>query len=386
LNDQPYYAYLLGKVYPHGTPFFFPVAIAVKTPIALLLAALLATFLIVLKTLGGTSKTFGGASRLNALIPPAKWRKESLLPLFIACGLLLSVLPAKLTIGIRHILPIYPFVAMIGALALSWLWSVNPGTAVPIGTIVPRTYGKIAVALLMLWMVISSVTYDPDRIAYFNELSFLSSPRPVLSNSDLDMGQDLYKLSDTLRSRQVQNFTMLFNGSTDLSKAGLPPFEMLRASAPPNSQWVAASKKLIYQFDEFGWLQSEQPAAKIGNSMLLYHFSDSDLARIGSKLGYSDLATTESEAAQRESAENFLNLSASYIHAKRYEDCIAAAKKALALRPEYADAYNNICVADNMLGRFLDGKEAGEEAVRIAPNVELFQSNLKWSLYELDKK
>jgi 4-amino-4-deoxy-L-arabinose transferase-like glycosyltransferase len=379
LNDQPYYGYLLGKVYPHGTPFFFPVALAVKTPIALLLAALLATFLIF-------SKAFGGSSWWNVLRSSAEWRKESLLPLFIAGGLLLSVLPAKLTIGIRHILPIYPFVAMIGALGIRWLWSANLGTIVPKGTIIPITYWKVAVALLMLWMVLSSVSYDPDRIAYINELAILSSPRPVLSNSDLDLGQDLYKLSDTLRAHQVQYFTMLFNGSTDLSKAGLPRFEMLRGFAPPSSRWVAASKKLIYQFDEFGWLQSEQPAAKIGNSMLLYHFTDSDLARIGSKFGYTIAGTMESNAARQESPENLLNLSVSYMHAKRYEDCIAAAKKALALRPEYADAYNNICVANNMLGRFLDGKEAGEEAVRIAPNVELFQSNLKWSLYELNKK
>jgi tetratricopeptide (TPR) repeat protein len=127
--------------------------------------------------------------------------------------------------------------------------------------------------------------------------------------------------------------------------------------------------------------------------MLLYHFTDSDLTRIGSKFGYSDVTTMENNATHQKdprrvfpSAENFLNLSVTYCQAKRYEDCIVAARKALELRPEYAEAYNNICVANNMLGRFAEGKKAGQEAVRLAPNIPLFQNNLKWSLDELNKK
>jgi Flp pilus assembly protein TadD len=92
------------------------------------------------------------------------------------------------------------------------------------------------------------------------------------------------------------------------------------------------------------------------------------------------------ETSDQPTAEKYLELSAAYFQDNEFDKCIAAARKAIALRPDFGEAYNNICVAYNRLGRFADGKKAGEEAVRLAPNNQLAKNNLKWSTDELNKK
>ena len=80
--------FLLGNVYPNGRWFYFPVAFAIKSSLALLLLL-----------------PFG-------LLCPRLYRHKRrallflLLPVLVNCG---ASLRAEMNIGVRHILPIYPF-------------------------------------------------------------------------------------------------------------------------------------------------------------------------------------------------------------------------------------------------------------------------------------
>jgi tetratricopeptide (TPR) repeat protein len=77
--------------------------------------------------------------------------------------------------------------------------------------------------------------------------------------------------------------------------------------------------------------------------------------------------------------EAYLNQSLAAYQAGRYADCIAAAQKALQLRPGYSEAWNNIAAAWNAQGKFDEGIRAGEEAVRLNPNSQLAKNNLAWA-------
>lgn len=77
--------------------------------------------------------------------------------------------------------------------------------------------------------------------------------------------------------------------------------------------------------------------------------------------------------------EDFLTLSLQHYQAKRYEESIAAARQALALKPDYDRAYNNICAAYNALARWDEAIEAGEAALRLNPGNSLAANNLAWS-------
>ena len=77
--------------------------------------------------------------------------------------------------------------------------------------------------------------------------------------------------------------------------------------------------------------------------------------------------------------ETLLNQSLSAYQKQDFEGCIRFAQMALKLRPDYAEAYNNIIAANNSLGRWDAAIQAGREALRIQPDYQLARNNLRWA-------
>lgn len=85
-----------------------------------------------------------------------------------------------------------------------------------------------------------------------------------------------------------------------------------------------------------------------------------------------------------ETPEAYLDQSLAYYNAGEYLKCIEAARKAIGLRPAYADAYSNIGAAYNKLGQWDKGAEACRKALAIDPGHRLAKGNLEWALGMLD--
>jgi len=100
----------------------------------------------------------------------------------------------------------------------------------------------------------------------------------------------------------------------------------------------------------------------------------------------SGTAIFRKSAYEKPTPESYLKLSVDYYQAKQFENSIASARKALELRPGYVQAYINLCAAENALGRFAEGKKAGDEALRLDPNNQLAKNNLQWSVDGVNKK
>jgi len=77
--------------------------------------------------------------------------------------------------------------------------------------------------------------------------------------------------------------------------------------------------------------------------------------------------------------EQLLNLSLQHYQAGRFEDCIGTAREALHLRPDYAEAYNNIAAANQSLRRWDEAIDAAKEAIRIKPEFQLARNNLAYA-------
>jgi len=72
-----------------------------------------------------------------------------------------------------------------------------------------------------------------------------------------------------------------------------------------------------------------------------------------------------------------LHQSAGECRAGKYEECIATARKALALQPDYAEAYNNIAAAYLALHRWDEAIQAATQALRLKPDFEMAQKVLQ---------
>ena len=194
-NRAGHKCYLLGEVRDTGWWYFFPVALAVKTPIAFLLL-------------------LGIGAVAAARAPPGVERGRQLVPLLIACALLLVCLPSRINIGLRHVLPMYPFLAITAGSA--WrVFSCRRGR--PGARRSRRCASRLAAA-----RVFAAI---PTTSAYFNELAG-QHPERILVDSDLDDGQDLRRLADTLRARHVPVVWLAYAGSATVAEHGLPPVRL----------------------------------------------------------------------------------------------------------------------------------------------------------------
>lgn len=75
-------------------------------------------------------------------------------------------------------------------------------------------------------------------------------------------------------------------------------------------------------------------------------------------------------------AEQWLSVSLAHFQAGRYQECIDASLHAISLRPDYAEAFNNLCAADNALGQYAEAVAACERAVALKPGFQLALNNL----------
>jgi len=105
-------------------------------------------------------------------------------------------------------------------------------------------------------------------------------------------------------------------------------------------------------------------------------------AQIAAELNPSDpigpaLAAQTARAAG--TPEYFVSRSLAEYQMARYRNSIASAERALAVRPDYAEALNNVAAGHIALGEWDAGIAAAEEAVRLNPQLKIAWNNLAFA-------
>lgn len=224
-NLEGHSAYLLGHVSQRGWWYYFPVAVAVKATIPMLLLAAIGVV----------------AARRKAIHPLAA--------VLVIMGL---SLPAGINIGVRHVLPAFPFLAILAAGAF---YSRRPAV-------------RVAAVLLVASHVAESARAHPDYLAYFNQIAHGRGERFLL-DSNLDWGQDLARLGRYLQEHHIEWVYLSYFGRSSAAKMGvnakdLPPDK-------PTRGWVAVSLSNLMMKPELAWLRDRKPAARVGKSIWLYY-------------------------------------------------------------------------------------------------------------------
>ncbi len=241
-NAVGHAAYLFGEQASQGWWYYFPIALAVKTPLPII--ALVLALIIV------------AAARWRHLGRP----KHLFVYLPVVLYLLWS-LTSKINIGVRHLIPILPmtFVAL-GSLgpAAKQLWH-RWALAV--------TVAAVPLVTLLAW---------PNTIGYFNAAAGgTNGGQRIILDSNLDWNQDLWRLRDWLDQRGTPPAMIALFGSVPVEVVHLdhdpvPSDEQVRINGRPH-RLVIISKGILYSVDQpFQWLRELQPSARIGSSILVY--------------------------------------------------------------------------------------------------------------------
>jgi hypothetical protein len=125
----------------------------------------------------------------------------------------LSIMPVQ-NLGVRYLLPLFPFLIVMSAELLNVLWNWKPSQG--------AHSGKLLVTGLLLWHIVSVTTAMPNMISYFNELVSQKEKIYYLGDSNLDMGQDIKRVAQTAVVRDWKNIKLAqFGGTMDPSIYGL---------------------------------------------------------------------------------------------------------------------------------------------------------------------
>lgn len=243
-NSEGHEIYFLGEIKQRGWWYFFWVVVSIKTPLAFLVLAALG-FIIILK---------------RAVIQHQEI--QLLVPAVAALAVLAVCMFSKLNFGVRLILSIYPLLAIVAGYGAYSLWHFRRS----------RVIGSLLVTGLLVWQMTSSFAAHPDYIAYFNELPG-KHPEKIVTDSDLDWGQDLKRLATTLKQRGIKEFSLSYNGSANLDQFNLPPRGKL-SPYQKTTGWIAVSVNHLQRGTNnpsFAWLKEYQPVEQVGKSIWLYY-------------------------------------------------------------------------------------------------------------------
>ncbi|MGQ0541943.1 MAG: glycosyltransferase family 39 protein [Blastocatellia bacterium] len=163
--------FIFGKNYPTGQWFYFPVAFAVKSNIALLLLF-----------------------PLGLLVPllMREKRREALFLLLPAITFFAVATTSTFTTGVRHILPVYPFLIVAAAAGSVWL---------------ARRHRLIAAGLILLLVcnAVAAVRTAPSYLAFANDLwGGTDSTRRVFSGGNVNTGQNIKLINEYIAKHDIK--------------------------------------------------------------------------------------------------------------------------------------------------------------------------------------
>jgi len=250
--------FLAGDYSGSGWWYYFPLAFLIKTPLGflVLLAIGVAVCLRRPRELGRLNECF----------------------LFVPIAIYLAAaMNNPFQVGVRHILPIYPFLLVI--------------TAAGVQTLVQTRLGRVVLAAPVAMYALALASVYPHTLTFFNVL--VGGPRhgsEYLADSNIDWGQDLKLLKSWMTRRDIQRVHLAYFGSADpeyygIDYAGLPaatpgfrlPDASERWSRPTLPGYVAVSATVltgVYLDPQwrlfYSGLRRRTPTDVIGNSISVY--------------------------------------------------------------------------------------------------------------------
>jgi hypothetical protein len=179
----------------------------------------------------------------------------------------------KVNIGIRYILPVFPFLLVLAGSCISF-WASKK-----------RLLWTALLLPVVLWYIWESVSIYPHYLAYFNQ--FAGGPQGGyrhLVDSNLDWGQDLKGLKRYMNERQVEKIKLSYFGTGDPSQYGiqyeaLPSFVLLNPQkacrAVNRGDLLAVSVTNLYPlYVDLGrlgaHLRQMSPIDHVGYSIFIY--------------------------------------------------------------------------------------------------------------------
>lgn len=249
-------AFLLGKVSNQGWWYYYPVALAIKTPIPL--------FILIILTLTLWKK-----------LPHKDWFTEVYIWI-LPVVLLVMGMQGKINLGIRYMLPLYAFV---------FLFVARLAFMIDLKALKRYSFVPVFIVALITWYVIESIATYPHYLSYYNQfVGGSNNGYKYLTDSNTDWGQDIKRLNVWVEDNNIKKIYV------DVFPGGFPSKYYLGDKAVewhvqngrPNGYFAVSAtfyqnsklKKKTNDGIDYSWLDNIKPVTIIGGSILVYDLND----------------------------------------------------------------------------------------------------------------
>ena len=326
-----YPSYLFGRVYLHGRWFYFPVAFIIKSTAAFLIMIGLAGWAIVVCQFAS--------------------RREILFLTIPIVFYFVVAMASGLNIGIRHVLPVYPLLAILAAGGGAALIRHN------------RRWACV-VAILLAWHAASSLHSFPNYLAYANE--FWGGPTRTykyLTDSNVDWGQQLKSVARFLDQKGIKNCYFAYSIGTlvNLNDYGIPckplttresiwlhsPIEVPPSTDDPvliSASVLSGSKFGPGELNPYIQFQHLNPTAVIDHGVFVFE-------------GHSDIALA--------SALNLANRAQHSMEEGRLDDALGEALQAVGVAPNSIQAQLTLGDLLKKMNRSAEAQVAYQKALAL---------------------
>jgi len=353
--------YFFGEVSNRGFWTYFPVAFLVKTPLPTIIIFFAA---------------------LWVWMRNPRQRGIALILLIPASVYLVAAVVFRLNIGVRHLLPVYPFLFVLIGGFVGQVWRED------------SRIGHGGLICLAIWYFWSSLSSYPHYISYFNE--FTGGPKnghKVLLDSNLDWGQGLKDLKKWMDKNAVKKIQLFYFGTAAPKYYGIDDFystENLSGGAArgeidlPEHLAISANFRYggelflpTYMAELLASYGLGQPVATVGYSILIYKL---DLANprvyenaavLTARKGALDRARLLLERALQidsTSANGYFQMGRVSAQRGEWEDAAENFRKAVKIDPQLAEGYYNLGRILIAQGRVDQAIEKFRQTLHLKPN------------------
>jgi hypothetical protein len=260
-------AFLIGMISNTGWWYYFPLAMLFKTPLAVLIGA-----------------SIVGVAAISNIARSRAWKRFSwmMVCLWLPIAIYgLSAMRSNLNLGIRHMLPVYPFIYLLLSIGTARLIQVR------------RRLGIIVVWVLIIGAATETLANWPHEIAFFNVACGGSGGGArLLGDSNIDWGQDLPLLAQWQKDHPHERLYLSYFGSADPGYYGIDYIQVAGGYAFSDQQVQPMDKPGVLAISltnlqgiydtspeqrlEHVYLRQRKPIERLGGSIYLYDWNPAE--------------------------------------------------------------------------------------------------------------
>jgi 4-amino-4-deoxy-L-arabinose transferase-like glycosyltransferase/predicted metal-dependent hydrolase len=318
--------FIFNRNYATGQWFYFPVAFAVKSSAALLLLLLFGLLLLFFK----------------------REKRREIMFLLVPSLLFFAVaLTSGMNIGVRHILPVYPFFIVVAA-------------AGAIAACRKLYFFRYVLIALLLFHAATAVRIAPNYIAFGNDFwGGTDNTYNLLADSNVEWGQNLKLVNEYLARENISDCWFAGFAGGELNRVSQPcrllpgslnwfgTEEIVEPTPPVIEGTILLSVSVLPTrwTDEYSTVAQTEPIARIGGSILVYQ------GRFEVPLA---------------AAMSHVGRSLWLIRRNRFEEAVTESRKAVEFAPDDTRAHFSLALALARAGQKYEAREEFGTAIELA--------------------